>query len=241
MNTKTILLSLLCIVGITTATAQSDAYCWKDGKAVKMEKLDSITFTAPASENPQVDEPTEVDEPTGPARNLAEATTKDIGKIIGEDGKIYTTKEDAEAAGATAVAMIAYVGNASDCTNGLAIALSDESGTKTWSAAVAACSGKTAVTGSTWRLPSIKDWQNMFIGCGASGTVSNNPSSMSYSGLASKLSTAGGTALQPFIYWSSSEDRPGLDAWFLYFGGSNAYFNSVDEVIVYLVRACLAF
>ena len=47
MNTKTILLSLLCIVGITTASAQSDVYCWKDGKAVKMENLDSLTFKAP--------------------------------------------------------------------------------------------------------------------------------------------------------------------------------------------------
>ena len=136
MKTKTLLLSLMCFVGITTATAQSDAYCWKDGKAVKMEKLDSITFTAPASENPQVDEPTEVDEPTGPARDLAEATTKDIGKIIGEDGKIYATKEDAEAAGITAVAMIAYVGNDAETNStyrhGLALALKDVNGIKNW-------------------------------------------------------------------------------------------------------------
>ena len=126
MKTKTILLSLLCLVGITTASAQSDVYCWKDGKAVKMEKLDSITFTAPASGNPQVDD----------ARALAEATTEDIGKIIGADGKIYATKEAAEAAGITAVAMIAYVGNDAETNStyrhGLALALKDVSGTKAW-------------------------------------------------------------------------------------------------------------
>ena len=47
MNTKTILLSLLCIVGISTATAQNDIYYWKDGKAVKVNAVDSITFIAP--------------------------------------------------------------------------------------------------------------------------------------------------------------------------------------------------
>ena len=47
MNTKTILLTLLCFVGITTVTAQSDVYYWKDGKAVKLETVDSLTFTAP--------------------------------------------------------------------------------------------------------------------------------------------------------------------------------------------------
>ena len=49
MKTKTILLSLLCIVGITTATAQCNVWCWKGGKATKMEQLDSITFTAPVT------------------------------------------------------------------------------------------------------------------------------------------------------------------------------------------------
>ena len=136
MNTKTILLSLLCFVGITTATAQSDVWVWKEGSAVKTEMADSITFIAPASGNPQVDEPTEVDEPTGPTRDLAEATTEDIGKIIGEDGKIYATKEAAEAAGITAVAMIAYVGNDAETNStynhGLALALKDVSGNITW-------------------------------------------------------------------------------------------------------------
>ena len=49
MNTKTILLSLLCIVGITTATAQNDVWVWRSGNAVKTAHADSITFTAPVS------------------------------------------------------------------------------------------------------------------------------------------------------------------------------------------------
>ena len=81
----------------------------------------------------------------------------------------------------------------------------------------------------------------MFIGCGASGTVSDSPESMSYSGLASKLNTAEGTALQSGRYWSSTEGAPGFDAWDLNFGGSNANFSNDSEVSDYLVRACLAF
>ena len=177
-------------------------------------------------------------------RPLAEAVAADLGKIVGADGKIYATKAAAEAvATGNAVAMIAYVGTASDCAHGLAIALADESGTKDFGAAGTACSGKAAVTGGTWRLPSIKDWQYMFIGCGASGSYSDNPSSMSYSGLASKLTTAQGDALQPGYYWSSTEYFPGTDAWDVSFdGSSNASFGPENESIDSpRVRACLAF
>ena len=175
------------------------------------------------------------------ARTLAEVTAGDIGKIVGKDGKIYATKADAEAvATGNAVAMIAYVGTASDCTHGLAIALADESGTKTYEDAGTACSGKEAVTGGTWRLPSIKDWQYMLIGCGASGSYSDNPNQMSCSELASKLNTAQGDALQTGHYWSSTEAGTEY-AWTVYFGGDYAPFYNVWEGFEYRVRACLAF
>ena len=184
------------------------------------------------------------------ARALTSATTADVGKIAGADGKIYDTKAAAEAvATGNAIAMIAYVGTASECTTGLAIALEDvSSSTYTWGNAAGAvttwASGKTAPTTGLWRLPSIKDWQYMFIGCGASGSYSDNPSgvSMSYSELASKLGTAGGTALQNACYWSSTEHSPGVDVYFvdLYYGDANWYDNGV-EGDYFRVRACLAF
>ncbi len=165
-----------------------------------------------------------------------------VGEIVGSDGKAYAVADkDNLPEGVTAVAMIAYVGTASECAHGLAIALADESGTKKYGAAGTACSGKAAVTGGTWRLPSIKDWQYMFIGCGASGSYSDNPSQMSYSGLASKLTTAQGDALQSGRYWSSTEIRSDRYAWRVGFDGSNAGFSEGDEVDGYQVRACLAF
>lgn len=100
------------------------------------------------------------------------------------------------------------------------------------------------VTGGTWRLPTIKDWQYMFIGCGASDSYSDNPSTMSFGGLATKLSTAGGTALDRAFYWSGTECSPGVTAWRVDFGSgdSSAYFTDGDYEEYYrLVRACLAF
>ena len=191
------------------------------------------------------------------AKTLAEATLEDIGKIAGKDGKIYDTKADAEAvATGNAVAMIAYVGTASDCAHGLAIALEDVNNEQlTWDnsgnnneskTAAEWCSAwntSKAVTGGTWRLPSISDWQYMFIGCGASESYSDNPSQMSYSGLASKLTTAQGDALPVNEdYWSSTVASPSYP-WIVLFGDSYAFFgnNTWEGHAFDLVRACLAF
>ena len=179
-----------------------------------------------------------------------------VGKVICSEGDIYDTKSAATTAGKTPVAMIAYLGNASDCANGLAIALEDvSSNTLTWDNSGGNNGGKTAaelcsawntskaVTGGTWHLPSAKDWQYMFIGCGSGESYSDPTMGMtrSYSGLKDKLSAAGGTALETGIYWSSTELNPGVRAWYLDFDGSDAYFYRDVEYDGYYVRACLAF
>ena len=173
---------------------------------------------------------------TPTAYTLAEST---VGMIVGSDGKAYAAADkDNLPTGVTAVAMVAY--KSATAGSSLAIALADE-GTMNWSTAITTCEAHTpAVTGGTWRLPSISDWQYMFIGCGASESYSDNPIQMSYSGLASKLTTAQGDALQADDYWSSTEGDPGY-AWVVYFHGSDAYFYADDERNVYQVRACLAF
>ena len=241
----------ICLQSITARIAPEPTYAvtfaegtdpneWKAEPNADVKKGQTVTVTYTGSKKViGVKAEKKAAEPT--YRLLSAATAEDVGKIAGADGNIYDTKAAAEAANTTAVAMIAYVGTASDCAHGLAIALADESGTKEYGAAGTACSGKAAVTGGTWRLPSIKDWQYMFIGCGASGSYSGNPSSMSYSGLASKLTTAQGDALQTVDYWSSTENSPGSTAWIVYFDGSNASFNYKPEFFTYRVRAVLAF
>ena len=174
---------------------------------------------------------------------LSEVTSDYLGSVVTTDGTVYATVADASAASKTAAGMIAYV---SGIGQGLAIALADESGSMGWSTAKSTCEGKTAVTGGTWRLPSAKDWQYMFIGCGSGESYSDPSEEMkrSYSGLASKLTTAGGTALQvgeDYNYWSSSEYDISEFAWSLRFVGNDAIFLFGRKNLNACVRACLAF
>ena len=126
------------------------------------------------------------------------ATSSDIGKVIGVDGNIYDNVAAANAS-STAVAMIAYVGNASNCAHGLAIALSDVSASKLhWADAITAAATQTpAVFGGTWRLPSILDWQYMFVGCGDTGTPKATSVSVTRATkLMEKLTSSGATIMK---------------------------------------------
>ena len=184
---------------------------------------------------------------------LTNVTASDIGKLIGADGRIYSTQAAATTAGTTAVAMIAYVGTESNCSHGLAIALENVGNGNSWDNSNNNNGGKTAaelcdawntskaVTGGTWRLPSIIDWQNIIIGCGTSGTAVANPINtyMEHEGLLKKLSAAGGITLTSF-YWSSTEVNAN-NAMDLSFNTYNASFSYASKFGQCNVRACLAF
>ena len=161
-----------------------------------------------------------------------------VGQVISDDGKNYANAAAATSAGATAVAMIAYVGSDTyDATfkNGLAIALADE-GSMNWSTAKSTCEGKTAITGAKWCLPSRDQWTQMFAANGGNGG--------SYTGLNTTINTAGGTTLQgnDARYWSSSEYEPGVLAYKVTLrGNGNALWSKFTEDQNGPVRACLAF
>ena len=129
--------------------------------------------------------------PATPALTLTSPT---VGQVIGSDGKNYAA--GSLPTGVTAVAMIAYVSG----SNGLAIALSDESTTMDWSTATTTAAAHTPVfTNGTWKLPSQDEWKNMFKAFGGNES--------SYSGLQTAITNAGGTALQhDKDYWSSTEN-----------------------------------
>ena len=197
--------------------------------------------------------------------NFYQSTIKlaTVGDVIMSTGKC------AKAGTAGARAMIAYLGNASDCANGLAIALEDVSsnplswnnegdynGGKTAAQWCSAWNTSKAVTGGTWHFPSAKDWQYMFIGCGSGESYSDPYMHMtkSYIGLKDKLSAAGGIPLKTeeshCHYWSSTEWLSDAVAWYLTFvDGSHARFFfdmeklDYDNMLLYYyyVRACLAF
>ena len=123
----------------------------------------------------------------------------DLGKVLCTDGTIVDNVAAATEASKTAAAIIAYV----DVTDskGLAIALTDESGTMDWSTAKSTCEGKTAVTNAKWCMPSGAQWQQM--------TKANGGEEENCSGLNTIITTHGGTGLQPVIYWT--KETPDID------------------------------
>ena len=109
-------------------------------------------------------------------------TTADIGKVLCTDRSFYPTVADAQAAGKTPVAMIAYL----DEVNGKGLAISLEDGPITSNTntdnPIDGCKINTAINiansfntthaveGGTWRVPTVNDWEHMFIGCGSTST-----------------------------------------------------------------------
>ena len=140
-------------------------------------------------------------------------------------------------AGVTKVAMIAYVSG----SNGLAIALSDESTTMNWSTATTTAAAHTPVfTNGTWKLPSQDEWKNMFKAFGGNES--------SYNGLQTAITNAGGTALQhDKDYWSSTENANYTEQVLCMFIDTEeddaVYYNiyTMKSVTNILVRPVLAF
>ena len=174
------------------------------------------------------------DVPPATSKSLASLTTDEIGWRIGSDGNAYSP--GILPTGVTAVAMVAYLGSESDCTNGLAIALVDESGTMSLSGANTACAAKTAITGCTWRVPTRADWQYMFIGCGGTTPYGDTPGNMDCANLQTMLVTAGGAGMDGrYITNATGDSGTGR----IDLGASSASFGWTSSD--WKVRACLAF
>ena len=157
-------------------------------------------------------------------------TNPTLGQVIGSDGKNYAANATLPS-GVTKVAMIAYVSG----SNGLAIALADESSLN-WETAVTTAAAHTPVfSNGTWKLPTQAEWNQMFS---ANGVIED-----SYTGLNTTINTAGGTTLQKnTIYWSSSGHSPGVDAYGVQLDNDGiARWYTVGENSNQRVRACLAF
>ena len=159
----------------------------------------------------------------GAAKPLANATTEDLGKVVGADGKIYATKADAETvATGNAVAMICYVNEG----HGLALALTDE-GDMDWNTALTTCAAHTpAVTGATWKLASKSEMNLMINAAG------------NYAALRNGFSAVGGTNMSDDHYWLSDESTADYAQYIEYYDGSTSQEFKSDS---YKVRACLAF
>lgn len=173
----------------------------------------------------------------GPARGHALASSA-VGEIVGSDGLAYYTSDKNDLpSGVTAVGMVACKNNGS---NGLVIALADETGIMDWSTAITTAAAHTPkVTGLSWKLPSQDEWNQMFS--------ANGGNSKHFEGLNTAITNAGGTALRVNnVYWSSTaaNDKDGY-AVELEYGVGYVYgiadIGPDDKTNKHPVRACLAF
>ena len=159
---------------------------------------------------------------------LSTATTADIGKIIGSDGKIHVPNWDLPK-GVSPVAMITSI---SSTGHGLALATErvktwhavegggwyDES--FTWNNAGDNNNGKTAteifndwnanskVSFGTWHMPTVAEWQQMVLGCRINGDATAVGDEMVAEGLVSKLKETGvfGYSIE---CWTGESDAEG--------------------------------
>lgn len=165
-----------------------------------------------------------------------------IGDVILDNGKFA-----APSSTGTKVAMIAYLGNGSNCTNGLAIQLNASPESMNWSAACS-YSSYPSITGNpgTWRLPSKADWQNMFVGCAKDGDAISPDGDGKMDPIAGFKEKIGATGItwKSIYYWSNSTGS-GSNAWYVLvrLGGPNASanFNEDDTSRPFYVLGCLAF
>lgn len=167
-----------------------------------------------------------------------------IGDIIGTDGVAYNASDsEILPLGVFPAAMVAYLGNESDCTNGLAIAMEDESNAarENWSTSISTAAAHTPadLCGGTWRLPSLLDWQYMFVGCGATGTPSAGSGAITdHRGINTYLIAADGVELYNF-HWTSTEADDTSKAWYFDFD-----FNTVavcPKTDTRVIRSVLAY
>ncbi len=133
--------------------------------------------------------------------SIVDARAGDKFKLVCADGHIHDIDDNAKC-NAKRVAMIAYVGKDSNCSNGLAIALEDAvSGNCDWinvSTKLNAWADTHKVKNGKWRVPTITDWY-----CITNGAP-DEIEAASTSDLADKLKKAGGKVMYD-AYWSSSQ------------------------------------
>ena len=164
----------------------------------------------------------------------------DIGKIIASDGRIYDVKAPFPTS-VSPVAMIAYIGNASECAHGLAIALSDDASASFSTAGTnAANHTPTApILGGTWRIPSKADWENMFTACAKTGDgYSEN---WTIAGFREKLQACSADLTTGETYWTSTTSEGEYGYCVLIGGDTSASIQSTYKINTLKARAVLAF
>ena len=165
-------------------------------------------------------------------------TSAKLGEIVCSDGKAYAAADkDILPKGVKAEALVCYV----DGDHGLALAMADVKNEKmSWDNNRGANDGKTAaewcdgwntshpIAEATWLLADQTQWNNMISAAGGASNLSN------------AFSAVGGTNLQAWSYWSSTQEHGGKAAYMYYFPSSSWQWTYLyDDPTGNYIRACL--
>ena len=156
---------------------------------------------------------------------LSSATTDDIGKIIGSDGKVHVLHWDLPE-GVSPVAMIASISSAGHgsaiAINKITIQHTDEENHTypvenfSWDNSGWANDGRTAteifnnwaldnkVDFGEWCIPSKDEYQNMILSCRIDGDATEASDEMTSNGFRTKLNEAGVDVYNQTAYWTST-------------------------------------
>ena len=143
-------------------------------------------------------------------KDLNFAADGDQGRLVCKDGHIHKLTGE-EYCTADRVAMVAYVGNESNCEHGLAIAMkdaNDDAGKMVWADAmnyVSTWEANYPVANAEWRMPSTDDFQYMAIGCGSDTGYKdylNFSSAMEMNGFYACMLEAGVAPMEG-LHWTS--------------------------------------
>jgi len=188
-------------------------------------------------------------------KDVSYASAGDEGRLVCKDGHIHKLTGE-EYCQAERMAMVAYVGNESNCAHGLAIAfkdINDEAGSLDWEEAKAyvdTWEEKYPVANATWRMPSNDDYQYMVIGCGSTTAYRSHlyfSYRMDMEGLNSKMTEAGAEPIVGLHWTSDAYDK--YNAWEVHMNTKSEEDDPVLLAFVYFgtssngdkTRYCLAF
>lgn len=186
-------------------------------------------------------------EPPGTLHGVA-ATESDVGKIVGADGRVYNSVSDAESAGTSGEAMIAYIDISAG--TGLAVALADASASATpkyqlAQTAASDWSGNHWMTFGGWQIPSVDQLKHIFAAFGGADYATQVVENETYSAgsFHSALTAAGGSDVNVRLgegrYYTSTE-APSNKIWCYDFSSSCFAAYSQQRNSAY-IRMCLVF
>ena len=228
------------ITTVTSGSASGELYV-----ALPVMAAGTYWFNATIGSKPYIAKATTAAATVAGKYYLTTVKMATIGDVILSDGKFA-----ARSSTGTNVAMIAYLGSSTGVagyTHGLALALSDVSANKlSWDNTYGNNAGKTAaewcsdwnttktITGGTWMLPSVDQWNKMIDACKNVLGSKNDYRDLrdGFSGI------SGASNMQSAYYWSSTKSNS-YEAWYCNFLNGNWEKDYTDYYC--MVRACLAF